>query len=308
MKRLSLLVLILIHVSASAAELYVRAFGNPANPAIVFLHGGPGYNGATFESTSAKTLADSGFFVIVYDRRGEGRSIDTAARFTFRESVDDLRQLYERFNLKKATLLGHSFGGVVAIRFAEAHPQMVRALVLMSAPVRMQESFRNILARSKAIYSGKSDSTNLKYITMLENMDTASMMYSSYSLGHAMQNGFYAPKARSAGAKAVFTKYRADTALAKYAARMDFKATKGFWENEHYTTLDLRKDIARLKAGGVRIYGLYGKEDGLYSAAQVEELGRQIGGSHLRYLEACSHNVFIDQQPDMIAALRDWAK
>lgn len=308
MTRILFLVSIFCSFSATAAGLYLKPFGNPANPTIIFLHGGPGYNSATFEASSAQTLADSGFFVLVYDRRGEGRSQDTAAKFTFSEGVDDIRNIYRRFGIKKATLLGHSFGGVIGIKFAETYPEMVSSLVLMGAPVQMQASFRNILERCEAIYEQKSDSANLKYLAMLEKMDTASLMYSSYCLGHAMQNGFYAPKERSAAAKAIFNTYRQDTAVAKYAARMDFKATKGFFDNEHYTTLDLRKNIAALRAKGVRMYAMYGKEDGLYSAAQVRELEQQIGEKNVRYLENCSHNVFIDKQSNMIAALREWTK
>lgn len=59
---------------ATAAEIYSAAYGKASDPAVIFLHGGPGYNSLDFEVTTAQKLADQGFYVIVYDRRGEGRS------------------------------------------------------------------------------------------------------------------------------------------------------------------------------------------------------------------------------------------
>ncbi len=301
-------VLLMLATIARSQELYVKTFGRADAPALIFLHGGPGYNSAAFEATTPQRLADSGFFVIVYDRRGEGQSRDSNAKFNFVESVRDLEHLYDRFGLKQATLIGHSFGGVIGTKFATAHPQKVKALALVGAPVSLQASFRNIIDRCRAIYQAKGDSVNLRYIAALEAMDTASMMYSTYCFGHAMQNGFYTPKERTPEAKAIFAAFRADTALAKKATQMDFKAPRGFWESEHYTTLDLRPEISALQKKGVSMYGLYGKEDGLYAPEQVAELGRLIGPDRVRYLDACSHNVFIDQQRLFIEALQSRAR
>ena len=81
----SLLLSIIFFLNADAQEIYSKTFGNPNHEPILFLHGGPGYNCANFEATTAQKLANNGFFVIVYDRRGEGRSKDTNAQFTFQK-------------------------------------------------------------------------------------------------------------------------------------------------------------------------------------------------------------------------------
>jgi len=45
------------------------------------------------------------------------------AQFTFAETLADLKGIYDQYQLKKAILLGHSFGGGgAATRFAEAYP------------------------------------------------------------------------------------------------------------------------------------------------------------------------------------------
>jgi proline iminopeptidase len=181
-------------------------------------------------------------------------------------------------------------------------------VILVGAPVSLQETFKNIISRSKSLYQAKNDHVNLNYISMLENMDTSSIQYSSFCFRHAMQNGFYSPKTPTAEAKNLYALFRTDTLLTKYASQMSFEAPQGFWENEKYTTIDLTKNLQSLKKKQMKIYGLFGKDDGLFSEQQVTGLQEIIGSSNLKYLDNCSHNVFIDQQIQFIDAVMTWAK
>lgn len=305
---ITLTIFVLATMFAYGQSIYTKTFGSSKDKPIIFLHGGPGYNCANFEATTAQQLADKGFFVIVYDRRGEGRSNNPNAKFTFKETFDDLNAIYQKYSLTKATLIGHSFGGVIATLFAETNPNKVQSIVLVGAPVSLQATFKNILSKSKSIYLTKRDSINLKYISMLENMDTASIEYSSYCFGQAMQNGFYTPINPSAEAKNIYTKFKTDTLLTKYASQMSYEAPQGFWKNEKYTTIVLTKNLQSLQKRNIKIYGLYGKDDGLYSAQQVNDLQNLIGSSNIKYFDNCSHNVFIDQQTQFIDAINTWTK
>jgi proline iminopeptidase len=92
-------------INAQTNTIYSKAYGQSENPAIIFIHGGPRGNSTLFEGTTAEKLAKKGFHVIVYDRRGEGRSIDTTATFTFQEAIEDLIIIYQNYNIKKQILL-----------------------------------------------------------------------------------------------------------------------------------------------------------------------------------------------------------
>lgn len=289
-------------------SLYSKSFGDKNNPAILYLHGGPGYNCASFEATTAQKLADNGYYVIVYDRRGEGRSKDAKAQFTFSEMCADINSLYTHYGIQKSTLLGHSFGGIVATHFADSFPQKVQSIVLVGAPVSLQKTFKFIIAKSTFHYIAQNDSVNLKYIRMIEKMDTNSLLYSSYCFGHAMQNGAYSPQNPSQEAKDINKSLKSDTLLSKLASKMTYEAVQGFWKNEHYTTLDLTEQLHRLQNRKVLIYGLYGKEDGLYSTQQIQELQDIIGIDKIKYLDNCSHSVFIDQQTEFVKTINHWLK
>jgi 3-oxoadipate enol-lactonase len=75
------------------------------------------------------TLAED-FRVTAYDLRGHGASDVPAAGYTSADMADDLRQLHAALGLRPALLVGHSFGGVVAVHAAVLFPEMVRGLIL----------------------------------------------------------------------------------------------------------------------------------------------------------------------------------
>lgn len=293
--------------SALAQDLYVKTFGDPSATPIIYLHGGPGYNCASFEVTTGQKLADAGFYVVAYDRRGEGRS-GTKAEFNFRQSHSDLIALMDSLNIESANLIGHSFGGMVAITLAESFPNRVASIILVGAPISLQESFKNIISVCENIYQEKEDKANLSYIKMLKGMDSSSVQYSSYCFMHAMQNGFYSPKEPSPEAMAMYKLFRSDSTLMTYGAKMGYHQPQGFWKNEAYTTRDLTSNIKTLRKQKVKIVGMYGKEDGLYSNTQVMGLKALLGENNLLYFDDCSHSVFIDQQKLFIEALIKWTK
>src|SRR4051812_4331565 len=101
----SILLLLLVSMAAFAqkSHLYSKAFGNAANSPIIFLHGGPGYNCAGFEISTAQALADAGYYVIVYDQRGCARSKEFPdSAFTLAGNIADIDTIYNRYGLKKA--------------------------------------------------------------------------------------------------------------------------------------------------------------------------------------------------------------
>jgi proline iminopeptidase len=123
----------------------------------------------------------------------------------------------------------------------------------------------------------------------------------------AGKNGAYVPKEPSDDAKSIYSAMKADS-LYNFVKQMTFQPPQGFWKNEKYTTIDLTNNIKELAKKKVPVFGFYGKEDGLYSAEQIESLKNIISQENIVYYDNCSHNVFIDRQKDFLQQFKSWVK
>ena len=116
-------------VGVRGVELFVRRIG--AGPAAVVLHGGPGAH-HDYLLPAFDALAD-GRELVYYDQRGGGRSAvprDVPVGWT--EHVADLEALRDRWAMDRLTLVGYSWGGLLAMLYALAHPERVAKLALVS--------------------------------------------------------------------------------------------------------------------------------------------------------------------------------
>jgi proline iminopeptidase len=100
-------------------------------PTLILLHGGPGFDHSGFKDEFPR-LAD--FVQMVYlDQRGNGRS-DSGAKELWNLGVwaDDVRAFCEALEIHRPIVMGHSFGGIVAMLYAVRYPDHPRKLILSS--------------------------------------------------------------------------------------------------------------------------------------------------------------------------------
>jgi proline iminopeptidase len=108
------------------------AAGSATAP-LLFLHGGPGYNSYSFEAQAGKAL-EGQLKMIYLDQRGSGRSERPwTGVYTIAAMVEDIEALRKQLGVPKLALMGHSFGGALALEYAAAYPQHVAKLILVSA-------------------------------------------------------------------------------------------------------------------------------------------------------------------------------
>jgi non-heme chloroperoxidase len=99
---------------------------------VVLIHGWP-LTSASWES-QARVLADAGYRVIAYDRRGFGRSDWAGTGYDYDTLASDLNDLMEALDLRDATLVGFSMGGGEVARYLATYGEArVSKAVLMSA-------------------------------------------------------------------------------------------------------------------------------------------------------------------------------
>ncbi len=119
-----------IDVDLGSVTIQCDEAGQGERP-FVLLHGLTGHR-KDFESV-LPALAAHGR-TLAPDLRGHGNSSrsGTAQGYDFETLVADLCRFLDVLAIDRCDLLGHSFGGMLALRFALAHPERVASLVLMS--------------------------------------------------------------------------------------------------------------------------------------------------------------------------------
>ncbi len=100
-----------------------------AGPALILLHG-VGLNQSIW-AEQVKAFAGS-YEVITYDLLGHGRSATVSENAVLGDWVHQLEKLVEELKLERFSLVGFSFGGMIAQGFAAEHADEIEKLVLMS--------------------------------------------------------------------------------------------------------------------------------------------------------------------------------
>ena len=126
------------YIPVENAELYYREIGQ--GQPIIILHGGPEFD-HTYLRPDMDRLSDS-FRLIYYDQRGRGKSAGNVRPedVTIESEIEDLESLRDYFHLESVAVLGHSWGGLLAMEYAIRHPNRVSHLILMNtAPVSHED-------------------------------------------------------------------------------------------------------------------------------------------------------------------------
>ncbi|RMT89810.1 hypothetical protein ALP39_02032 [Pseudomonas marginalis pv. marginalis] len=115
----------------------VPAKGTANGRAVVLMHG-KNFCGATWEG-SIKALSDAGYRVIAPDQIGFcSSSKPEHYQYSFQQLALNTHQLLEKLGIQKATLLGHSTGGMLATRYALMYPEQIEQLALVN-PIGLED-------------------------------------------------------------------------------------------------------------------------------------------------------------------------
>jgi proline iminopeptidase len=99
---------------------------------LVCLHGGLGVDSAYLKVPGVLDLAGNGRRVIVFDQRGHGASDPSApGDYTHARWAEDVRGFMAALAPGRFALLGHSYGGFIALEFAVRYPDLLTSLVLV---------------------------------------------------------------------------------------------------------------------------------------------------------------------------------
>jgi len=114
-------------------------------PAIVAIHG------LTSNHTVWYPIADAlggSHRLIAYDLRGRGDSAKPPKGYSLAEHAADLLGLLDHWGLRRATVMGHSLGAHIGVRFASLHPERVDRLVLFDGGLDVRAEVFDSIAPS----------------------------------------------------------------------------------------------------------------------------------------------------------------
>lgn len=118
------------------ATLYYEIRGAKTGIPLLVINGGPGvdhtYMHSTLRPSSALDELSRDLPVIFYDQRGVGKSpaLRTGQSCSIADQIDDLEALRAFLGYPRLNVLGHSFGGYLAMAYAVRFPERVEKLIL----------------------------------------------------------------------------------------------------------------------------------------------------------------------------------
>jgi proline iminopeptidase len=127
------------YLPVDQAQIYYRDIGQ--GQPIIVIHGGPDFD-HNYLLPDLDRLSDS-FRLIYYDQRGRGRSVENVQPedVTIGSEIEDLETLRKYFQLESVPVLGHSWGGLLAMEYAIRHPIRVSHLILMNTAPASHDDF-----------------------------------------------------------------------------------------------------------------------------------------------------------------------
>lgn len=122
--------------SVQMAYMDVQA-AKPNGRTVVLLHG-KNFCAATWEGT-LRFLQQQGYRVIAIDQIGFCKSSKPASyQYTFQQLASNTKALLNSLGVQRATLIGHSTGGMLATRYALMYPDSVEQLVMIN-PIGLED-------------------------------------------------------------------------------------------------------------------------------------------------------------------------
>lgn len=278
-------------------ELYRTAYGPEDAPRLLMLHGGPGAS-HDYMLPQMLALADD-YRLIFYDQRGSGRSrSDDPSPITWQTHVTDLATLVHELSLEPLTLVGYSWGGLLALLYAIAAaggfredgsdlpagmPRPARMVLICPAPATAayRAQFSEELARrQRAPWIAEERAVIAK--SGLRERDPAAYAKRIFELGVA---GYFADPARA-------------RELTPF--RVIARVQQSVWES--LAGYDLTNELPLIQAPTLVLHGAH---DAI-PLASSKLIATSIPHAELVVLAESAHVPYVEGQDAFFAAVRDF--
>lgn len=161
-------------------NLYVEDRGQEHQEALLYLHGGPGASCLDFSVYQAKELSKR-IRVISMDQRGVLRSdpIEEDEPFGLDDLIRDCEVLRQMLGITQWSVLGHSFGGYVALIYAFEHPEAVKKVLYEAPSFDLKLSGRSLFRHALQILEETGNQEAIMECAQVLNRDLSASDYLS---------------------------------------------------------------------------------------------------------------------------------
>ena len=179
-------------VHTSDVDLGYETFGERASALpIIAVNGGPGLSHAYMVMNDIWDKIAQKRLVVLYDQRGTGasRRLRPGSSQSMDAQVADLEAIRAQLGLDKFALLGDSYGGLVAMAYAAAHPAHIARLILSDSPGPSWSSIVHLLPE---VFPDVEEQDTAEQHRLGDNTDAAQRA----SLRNHFRMIFYSPEKR----------------------------------------------------------------------------------------------------------------
>lgn len=278
------------YLDIAGTRLFAYDIGERKAPALIYLHGGPGMGCHEFVRWQAEALGRHGLRVIAFDQRGTHHSdpVPDAQELSEEILVEDCEALREQLGIDRAFILGHSYGGRIALRYAVRFPERVRGVLFENPAWDFESTERHRLPAIAEIYEshGRPDLAR-RCIELAEKADMFANGYRADLLaGVAVFGEAWFLYDRSAGA--LVDQAGLDPVDRQASLKTAFRLIK------HPDLLeDLTSRLADLTSPACLIVG---EADLVTAPSQIEAFARAFGPDRITRVEKAGHYVQAEQQ------------
>ena len=278
------------YTTTTPVPLYWTEYGDPDAPPLLVLHGGPG---ASHDYLLPQMLAlTEGHRVVFYDQRGGGRSRsdDDREPIGWRDQVADVERVVAELHIEPLTLVGYSWGGLLAMLYAiEANegriaPLPTRLALIDPAPADRshREEFEREFARRQ---SGPAVSALREELqgSGLRERDPEAYRHRAFELSVA---GYFADPRRARD----LTPFR-----------VTGRVQQSIWRS--LGNYDL---LPRLRQLQLQAFVIHGRQDPI-PLASSQAVARALGTGCV-VLEDCGHVPYVEQPAALFPPLLDFLK
>lgn len=133
--------------------------GDPAAEPMILLHG---YSDSWYSFSPVMPLLESRYRLLALDQRGHGASDQPASGYALRDLARDVVAFMDELGIRRATIVGHSMGSIVAQQIGLIAPERTERLVLIGSGTEFRQ-MNDLVAFSEAV-NALTDPVSLEFI------------------------------------------------------------------------------------------------------------------------------------------------